>query len=103
LVSSAGSHARSHLFLSRTLFEQSYEGGTTCDLTGKPRRVEANFFCDPEDSGSKVVSISETSTCSYVLKITTSLLCDHPLLAPRQPLVLPIICEPASYVIAAYE
>lgn len=58
-------------------YSEVMTGGDTCDLTGKPRRTEFRFICDPKTLHS-FESISETETCTYLGVIHTSLLCDHP-------------------------
>lgn len=52
-------------------------GGTACDLTSDPRETEVRFICNP-DTVSSLLSVSETSTCRYMVVIATSALCGHP-------------------------
>lgn len=54
---------------------QKMEDGTTCDLTGKPRRVEIQYHCNPQVTDI-IGWIKEVTTCSYVMIIYTSRLCD---------------------------
>jgi protein OS-9 len=54
---------------------QKMDGGTTCDLTGKPRRIEIQYHCNPQVSD-VIGWIKEVTTCSYVMVIYTSRLCD---------------------------
>ncbi|TWU75721.1 Protein OS-9 [Metarhizium rileyi] len=54
---------------------QRLEGGTTCDLTGKDRRVEVQYQCVPGIKGDKIGWIKEVVTCSYVMMINTPRLC----------------------------
>ena len=54
-----------------------YDQGTTCDLTGMPRRCAIQYVCQPDGHG-EVYEIKETSTCEYEVIILTSLLCPHP-------------------------
>lgn len=62
---------------------QKLEGGTTCDLTGKPRRVEVQFHCNP-GSMDRINMIKETSTCSYLMIIHTPRLCNDVAFQPQQ-------------------
>jgi protein OS-9 len=54
---------------------QRMEGGTTCDLTGKPRRVEVQFHCNPHVTD-RIGYIKEVTTCSYVMVVYTPRLCN---------------------------
>ena len=47
---------------------QKLGGGTTCDLTGRPRKVEVQFHCHPQ-GGDRISWIKEVSTCSYLMVI----------------------------------
>jgi hypothetical protein len=73
---------------------QHYTGGIVCDIGKKlPRRTEVQFFCEPE-SATAVKSMSEVSTCSYVMKVGTNLLCDHEaFLSLSETQVKEIVCE----------
>ncbi|KAL9112011.1 MAG: hypothetical protein Q9227_003631 [Pyrenula ochraceoflavens] len=62
---------------------QRLGGGTTCDLTGKERRVEVQFHCHPS-SGDRIYSINEVSTCSYLLVVYTPRLCNDVAFQPPQ-------------------
>ncbi|KAH9825659.1 Glucosidase II beta subunit-like protein [Teratosphaeria destructans] len=73
---------------------QRLEGGTTCDLTGKPRRVEVQFHCNPT-SHDKISLIKETSTCSYLMVVQTPRLCnDVAFLPPQKDQPNAINCSP---------
>lgn len=71
---------------------QKMEGGTMCDLTGKPRRIEIQYYCNP--AVSDVISwIKEVTTCSYVMVIFTSRLCDDvAFLPPKESKANVIAC-----------
>ncbi|KAF1996277.1 hypothetical protein P154DRAFT_498871 [Amniculicola lignicola CBS 123094] len=68
--------------------------GTVCDLTGKDRKIEVQFHCNPQ-SMDKISMIKETSTCAYLMIIHTPRLCGdvafHP---PQENLAHPISCQP---------
>lgn len=53
---------------------QKLEGGTLCDLTGKPRRVDVQYHCMP-NVGDRIGRLKEITTCSYLLTIYTPRLC----------------------------
>ncbi|KAH8819862.1 glucosidase II beta subunit-like protein-domain-containing protein [Xylogone sp. PMI_703] len=60
---------------------QKLEGGTICDLTGKPRRVEVQYHCMPNMSD-RIGYIKEVTTCSYLLVVYTPRLCNDVAFAP---------------------
>ena len=71
---------------------QKLNGGTTCDLTGKQRKVEVQFHCHPQ-SADRIGWIKEVSTCSYLMVIYTPRLCnDVAFLPPRETKAHPIVC-----------
>ena len=71
---------------------QKLSGGTTCDLTGAPRRVEVQFHCHPQ-SADRIGWIKEVSTCSYLMVIYTPRLCDDvAFLPPREEKAERIVC-----------
>lgn len=68
--------------LSETTFLiQELEGGTPCDLTGRPRKIEVQYHCSP-GTPDRIGWIKETSTCTYQMVIYTSRLCDDPIFQP---------------------
>ena len=72
---------------------QKLSGGTTCDLTGSPRRVEIQFHCHPQ-SADRIGWIKEVSTCSYLMVVYTPRLCnDVAFLPPREEKAEGIICR----------
>ena len=72
---------------------QKLSGGTTCDLTGAPRRVEVQFHCFPQ-SADRIGWIKEVSTCSYLMVIYTPRLCDDvAFLPPREEKAEAIVCR----------
>ncbi|KAK3661645.1 Protein OS-9 [Elasticomyces elasticus] len=73
---------------------QRLDGGTTCDLTGKPRRIEVQFHCNPSTSD-RISLIKETSTCAYLMVIQTPRLCnDVAFLPPQKDQPNAISCAP---------
>ncbi|KAL8931177.1 MAG: hypothetical protein Q9211_007168, partial [Gyalolechia sp. 1 TL-2023] len=72
---------------------QTLSGGTTCDLTGRDRKIEIQFHCHPQ-SADRIGWIKEVSTCSYLMVIYTPRLCnDVAFLPPRANKAAPITCE----------
>ena len=72
---------------------QKLSGGTTCDLTGKDRRVEVQFHCHPH-STDRIGWIKEVATCTYLMIIYTPRLCnDVAFLPPRQNKAHLIACR----------
>ena len=72
---------------------QKLSGGTTCDLTGSPRRVEIQFHCHPQ-SADRIGWIKEVSTCSYLMVVYTPRLCnDIAFLPPREERAEGITCR----------
>lgn len=72
---------------------QRLGGGTTCDLTGRERRIEIQFHCQPQ-SADRIGWIKEVSTCSYLMVIYTPRLChDAAFLPPHESKANPITCR----------
>lgn len=72
---------------------QRLGGGTTCDLTGRERRVEIQFHCHPQ-STDRIGWIKEVSTCSYLMVIFTPRLChDVAFLPPNESKAHAITCR----------
>jgi len=72
---------------------QTLGGGTTCDLTGKERRIEVQFHCNPT-SHDRINMIKETASCVYLMVIDTPRLCnDVAFLPPKVEKPNLITCE----------
>lgn len=72
---------------------QKMEGGTTCDLTGKPRRVEVQYHCNPHVTD-RIGYIKEVTTCSYLMVVYTPRLCnDVAFLPPKENKANQINCR----------
>ena len=72
---------------------QKLGGGTTCDLTGKERKIEVQFHCHPQ-SADRIGWIKEVTTCSYLMVIYTPRLCnDVAFLPPRETKAHYITCR----------
>ncbi|KAI9373173.1 glucosidase II beta subunit-like protein-domain-containing protein [Aspergillus egyptiacus] len=72
---------------------QHLDDGDQCDLTGKNRRIEVQFHCNPQ-STDRIAWIKELATCSYLMLIYTPRLCnDVAFLPPQQEEVHTIECR----------
>ncbi|KAI9320907.1 hypothetical protein BX666DRAFT_1875459 [Dichotomocladium elegans] len=73
---------------------QRWSGGTTCDLTGKPRSIEIQFHCDLQ-ANDRISMFQEVATCQYQMIITTPRLCEEMMLTSQsQSDINNIICNP---------
>jgi len=72
---------------------QMFHGGTLCDLTGHPRKVEVRYHCSLE-SLDHIESIKETATCQYLIMVASPRLCSHPAFGSHQKSTMfPIRCR----------
>jgi hypothetical protein len=72
---------------------QQLAGGTPCDLTGKDRRIEVEYHCNPQLTD-RIGWIKETSTCSYLMVVYTPRLCsDVAFLPPKESKAHAIVCQ----------
>lgn len=72
---------------------QRMEGGTTCDLTGKPRRIEVQYHCNPHVTD-RIGYIKEITTCSYLMVVYTPRLCnDVAFMPPPETKANEIVCH----------
>lgn len=72
---------------------QRMDRGTVCDLTGKPREIEIQYHCN-ELVGDVIGWIKEVTTCSYVMAVYTSRLCDDvAFLPPKESKANAIACR----------
>ncbi|XP_040196818.1 protein OS-9 isoform X3 [Rana temporaria] len=74
---------------------QMYVNGSRCDLNGKSRETEVRFMCE-EGSGDYIARVDEPQSCTYVLTIHTTRICNHPFLRPPSTgTPQSIRCQPA--------
>jgi len=72
---------------------QRMESGTICDLTGKPRRIEIQYHCNPHHTD-RIAYIKETTTCAYLMVVHTPRLChDVAFLPPKETKANSIVCR----------
>lgn len=50
-------------------YSVTYNHGTTCDVTGKPRTTEVVYIC-VEKVQHKILSVTEISSCHYEVYLT---------------------------------
>jgi hypothetical protein len=99
-------------------YAEILKDGTVCDLTGavcaatsqptfryslclQPRTVEIRYACAP-DSPTLMQSIKESSSCNYVVLVTTYILCQLPTYQPTSSTSLaPIYCTRVNPVLGA--
>lgn len=62
---------------------QHLSDGTECDLTGRDRRIEVQFHCNPA-SPDHIHLIRETAICAYLMVIHTPRLCNDVAFMPQQ-------------------
>ncbi|KAI9593053.1 hypothetical protein BDF19DRAFT_177215 [Syncephalis fuscata] len=67
----------------RRFLTQHWTGGSICDLTGKQRSIEVQFFCNQQE-GEKISYADEPGTCRYVMIVHTPRLCQDPVFAGVQ-------------------
>jgi len=73
-----------------TFLVQQLDGGTPCDLTGKPRRIEVQYHCSP-GLPDRIGWIRETATCAYQMVVYTSRLCNDVVFQPPKEAHLHLI------------
>src|SRR5690606_1164558 len=50
---------------------------TICDLTGRPRTVEVQWYCGKEGAGERIGSVREVAICVYAITIFSEKLCQE--------------------------
>ncbi|KAK1751078.1 glucosidase II beta subunit-like protein-domain-containing protein [Echria macrotheca] len=74
---------------------QRLDGGTICDLTGRPRTIEIQYHCSPGTKNDRIGWIKEVTTCTYLMVVQTDRLCaDVAFLPPKETHAHPISCRP---------
>ncbi|ETW08605.1 hypothetical protein H310_01149 [Aphanomyces invadans] len=68
---------------------QVYEGGTPCGEVERTRSTRVLLFCpNLNKQAPYIISIQESATCSYLLKVAVPSLCEHPHFANEERLRL---------------
>ena len=76
---------------SQLYFSQEYRDGTVCDVTGEARSTEVRFQCSP-NTQDQILFLKETTTCKYLMVISTPRLCHHPDFKTAETAAYPIQC-----------
>lgn len=91
-----GQAEKSDLQVRNRYHSQFYDQGSTCDVTGRPRSTEVQFFCQYYTPTPAIIEVSEVATCSYIVRVASADLCIIPALTPRQELKpSDIVCSPS--------
>uniref|UniRef100_A0ACB8EPF6 Uncharacterized protein n=1 Tax=Sphaerodactylus townsendi TaxID=933632 RepID=A0ACB8EPF6_9SAUR len=56
---------------------QTYVNGSKCNLNGKPREAEVRFLCEEGSRATTSPDVDEPQSCSYVLTVHTTRICNH--------------------------
>jgi protein OS-9 len=73
---------------------QRLDGGTICDLTGRERTIEVQYHCHPGAQGDRIGWIKEVTTCTYLMVVQTSRLCqDVAFMPPKEGRAHPVTCH----------
>ncbi|MFH4977306.1 hypothetical protein AB6A40_004015 [Gnathostoma spinigerum] len=79
-------------------FEERFENGTLCELTGRPRKSLVKYFCDQllSSTDAYLDSVEERSSCEYILNVRTGSLCQYDRFLPieRSEVATEVICRP---------
>ena len=70
-----------------------FDEGTKCDLTSMPRTTIVNFSCSSASKDS-LKTVTETSSCAYVVDFESKELCKHEEFQKEAASVHHIDCKP---------
>ncbi|OQR99061.1 hypothetical protein ACHHYP_07348 [Achlya hypogyna] len=60
-------------------YEEVYDSGTPCDAVDRTRSTRLLMFCPLlKSQPAYIISVQETSTCTYTIKVATPSVCGHP-------------------------
>jgi len=73
---------------------QVYSNGSPCDITGQKRFTIVRYVCDKAANQvpNNILYVEEVSSCVYEVGFHSSLLCRHPLFAPKESKVQRLTC-----------
>jgi len=77
----------------RRYLATTWQGGTNCDLTGKPRSIQIQFHCPVLAHVDYISLVQETSTCSYLMIVNTQKLCHDERFNPPGKIVNNVVCN----------
>ncbi|KAI9906505.1 hypothetical protein PsorP6_016582 [Peronosclerospora sorghi] len=67
--------------VSRAAYLELYDDGTACDEMESHdvvRKAKVLYYCSQSGSSHHILSVKETQTCTYTVKVSTPVLCNHP-------------------------
>jgi len=74
-------------------YSETFVDGTPCDIINVHRQTEVRYYCSEDKiKGTYISEVLEPTSCSYVLKIYTPDMCNHPIFRPRQDKIMDIEC-----------
>lgn len=66
--------------VSRPAYLELYDHGTFCKEfeNHAPRKARVFYYCSQGGTSHHILTVKETQTCSYTVKVSSPVLCDHP-------------------------
>ncbi|GMF27969.1 unnamed protein product [Phytophthora fragariaefolia] len=66
--------------VSRPAYLELYDHGTFCKEfeSRAPRKAKVFYYCSQGGTSHHILTVKETQTCSYTVKVSSPVLCDHP-------------------------
>ncbi|KAI9996182.1 hypothetical protein PInf_013565 [Phytophthora infestans] len=66
--------------VSRPAYLELYDHGTFCKEfeNHAPRKAKVFYYCSQGGTSHHILTVKETQTCSYTVKVSSPVLCDHP-------------------------
>ncbi|KAE9317911.1 hypothetical protein PF001_g6622 [Phytophthora fragariae] len=66
--------------VSRPAYLELYDHGTFCKEfeSHAPRKAKVFYYCSQGGTSHHILTVKETQTCSYTVKVSSPVLCDHP-------------------------
>jgi hypothetical protein len=67
-----------HEDVKRAVYVEEYVEGTPCEETQLRRSTRVMFFCNSLSASNVILSVKETQTCQYTMKVLSHAVCSHP-------------------------
>lgn len=66
--------------VSRPAYLELYDHGTFCKEfeSHAPRKAKVFYYCSQGGTSHHILTVKETQTCTYTVKVSSPVLCDHP-------------------------
>ncbi|GMF10652.1 unnamed protein product [Phytophthora lilii] len=66
--------------VSRPAYLELYDHGTFCKEfeSHAPRKAKVFYYCSQGGTSHHILTVKETQTCAYTVKVSSPVLCDHP-------------------------